>query len=169
MAGFQQHSWQALAFVSALSFALAIFLSMNLDPRSGIPRESDLLEASGGVAWLRQGKYGTRFGLAGVERQFTYSSKSNGMDVVSSALRGADGSSVSVRYEAEAFGPLFSDQRYHRVWELKVGGRIIRSHAESAAAWESDNRLTPWLAAVMTLSGLYLGFTAWRLRRQEAA
>jgi hypothetical protein len=169
MARTSQKSWQSLALVSALSFGLAIFLSTNLDPRAGIPPKSELLAASGEVSWVQERKYGTRFGLAGVAQKFEYPSKANGMGVVRKALRRGAERTVSVRYEADASGPIHSDEVYHDVWEIKVGDRVVRSYAESAAAWESDNRLTPWLAAAMALIGFYLGFTAWQLRQKESA
>ncbi len=160
-----QHSWQTLTFLAFLAFAMAAVCFLNLDPRRGITAETALVEANGKVAWVQEHRYGTRFGLVGFEARFDYPSKANRTEAVRRALNNAGDELVSIRYESDTHGPLYSNDRYHDVWEITIGGRTIRTYAETAAAWESDNRIVPWLGAAMTLCGIVMGFVARKARR----
>ncbi|WP_150132231.1 hypothetical protein [Dokdonella koreensis] len=161
----KQYNWQYLAFCSLVGFVMAAICLVNLDPKAGIAAEDTLLEATGKVAWIEEYKYGTRFRLAGISERFDYLSKAKGMGAVRNALNQAGDRVVSIRYERKTHGPVYSDDRYHNVWELTVGDRAIRTYAASAAAWESDNRLVPWLGSATGFCGLGLGYAAWRMRR----
>jgi hypothetical protein len=160
-----QPSWQALTFYSLVGFGMAAVCFLNMDPRAGITAEAALLEASGRLAWVQEHKYGTRFGLVGVSERFNYPSKAEGMKEVRDALKHAGMRVVSVRYESDTHGPIYSDERFHDVWELVVGRHTVRSYAETVEGWESDNRLIPWLGSAMALCGLGLAYAAWRARR----
>ncbi len=147
------------------AFAAAAVCFTNLDPKAGITAEAALQQTSGKVAWVDERKFGTRFGLAGHAERFNYPSKANGMGAVRNALIHANEQMVSVHHDGEGRSPIFSDDKCHDVWALTIEGREIRTYAESAAAWESDNRLKPWLGSAMVVCGLVLGYAGWRARR----
>lgn len=161
----KQYNWQYLAFCSLVGFVMTAICLMNLDPKAGIAAEATLLEATGKVDWIEEYRYGTRFGLVGISERFDYLSKAKGMGAVRNALNHAGGRVVSVLYESKTHGPMYSDDKYHNVWELTIGDRVVRSYAVSAASWESNNRLVPWLGSAMGFCGLVLGYGAWRAHR----
>jgi len=157
------YNWKALAAVSALGFGMAIFIG--LYPKTAVTPEDALLQASGKLAWVQEHRYGTRFGLVGVDAQFNYPSKARGMGIVREALQQAGEQPIAVRYERDTHGPVYSDERYHDVWVLSVGGRTVRSFGETEQARADDDSLMPWLSTAMAACGLLLGFAAWRVRQ----
>jgi hypothetical protein len=166
MIRYRNHYWKLLAFYSLVGLAAGIFcFVVQTNPKGGITPQFTLLEASGKLAWMQEYKYGTRFGLVGIDKRFNYPSKASGMGVVRDSLKHSGDSIVSVRYETDSHGPVFSDEKYHNVWKLSVGNHTIRTYTETAEAWESDNRLAPWVGLAMTACGLVLGFASWLARR----
>jgi len=154
-----------MAVGSLIGAILGAAILLQVHPGTGIPAATTLMQASGKVAWVQNYKYGTRFGLVGVPEKFDYPSKASGMGVVRDALTYAGDKVIAVRYENAASGPIYSDDKYHVVWSLQVGNQPVRTYAESVSAWESDNRLAPWLGVALLGSGFYLGYMAWRGRR----
>lgn len=165
MIHYRNHSWKILAVFSLVGLATGIFCVVGINPKVGIPPQFTLLGASGRLAWMQEYEYGTRFGLVGIDQRFDYPSKARGMAVVRDSLKHSGDSIVSVRYKIDSHGPIYSNENYHDVWELSVGNHTIRTYAESAEAWESDNRLAPWVGLAMTSCGLWLGFASCMLRR----
>jgi len=52
--------------------------------------------------------------------------------------------------------------RFSTVYEVAVGGRIIRSYDEVAAAWRHGNRLGLWTACALAVVGAVVLFRARR-------
>lgn len=161
----RNYEWRFLALISLLSCAMSIFCFEQMYPRIGVPEKGSLLQSVGKVVWVKEYRYGTRFGLTGTGAWFVYPSKATGTGSVRDALISSPSDDVSVLYESETHGPIYSSDRYHDVWELTIGGRAIRTYEQSAAAWELDNRLIPWLGAAMGLCAIVLGHGAWKARR----
>ncbi len=124
-------------------------------PKAGIVPKEALLDSSGKLAWTNTGKKGIVFGLVGTTEKFEYLSKSGEMGAVWDSLSHAGDEVVSVRYESRTYNA------YHRVWELTVGGRGIRTYAETAAAWEAVNRFGRWFGPAAAAGVLFVGWVAW--------
>jgi len=131
----------------------------------GIPPRSELQTASGPVSWVRDGKYGIKFGLDGVPQSFDYASKGNAMGLVHDTLSRPDRPTVTVLYDPNSpGGPIYSNDTYYDVFELSIAGKPFRGHDEIAAAWQSDENVAVWLAAFFVLGGIYLSWAALRHR-----
>lgn len=154
-----------LLFWSIVCLAAALLMLTQVQPRAGIPSAESLKVATGIVAGIERYKYGVRFGLVGTSELFNYPSKSNAKDRVEAALRSAGTQMISVRYEAETFKPIYSEQRYHNIWEISVGGTSIRTYTETSSAQEQDNKIAPWLGAIFGFGGIFLGLQAYRGRK----
>jgi hypothetical protein len=159
------HTWKFLAFYSLLALIMGVFVFSHADRKAGIVPDATLVEASGRLASMQDYKYGTRFGLMGYAERFDYLSKAGGMGKVRDALRNSGDKIVHVRYAKESYGPLFSDEKYHGVWVLAVGEQQVRSYAETAAAWEADNKFAPLMGLIMTVCGLSVACGAWHARQ----
>ena len=154
---------------NALFGALSIFLSgvmfYSWATFKGIPPRSDLQSASGQVSWLQSGKYGIKFGLAGIPKSFDYASKGNAMGLVRDTLSRSDHPVITVLYDPSSpGGPIYSKDVYYSVFELGIAGKPFRSHAEIAEAWQSDENIAVWLGICFALSGMYLSWLALRHR-----
>jgi hypothetical protein len=156
------HNWQKLAFFSLLILAMGVLCLLKINPQTGVPQRAELAIAEGKLAWMQKGKYGTRFGLIGANESFNYPTKARGISAVRGALECASNKIVSVQYELDSHGPIYSDEKYHDVWGLKVGDQTVRTYEETVASWEDDNLVAPWLGAAMLGFGLFLGYLAWR-------
>ena len=154
------NSWKSHAFISLLGFGLALF-ALQVDPEDGIQQHNDLLKADGKIAWVENYTYGTRFGLLGVTKKFNYPSKGRGMGAVRDALENAGDNNVSILHESDTHGPIYSDERYHDVWVINIGGQSIRTYEETLEAWKEDNNIAPWLGWIFLISSLFLGFVSW--------
>ena len=131
----------------------------------GIPQRSELHAVSGPVSWVRDGKYGIKFGLDGVPQSFDYASKGNAMGLVHDTLSRPDRPVVTVLYDPNSRGgPIYSGDTYYGVFELSIAGKPFRSHHQIAAAWQSDENVGIWLAGFFALSGAYLSWAALRNR-----
>ena len=73
-----------------------------------------------------------------------------------------------IRFAPDAHGPVYSDMRYHGVWDVAIGDRVVRSYAETSAEWRADNALTPWLGGFFAFAGVFCAFAAWLSYDQAA-
>jgi len=155
------------ALFAALNFLLSGIMFYSWAGFEGIPDRSELRSASGSVSWVQDGKYGVKFRLQDVPLAFDYSSKSKAMDLVHEALTRPDRPIVTVLYDPKsARGPIYSNDVYYGVFELFIAGKPIRSHEQTAKAWQSDQGTALWLAAFFALGGGYLSWTAFGQRNR---
>lgn len=155
-------SGRELAVYGAFAMAMAVLCFSQTDPKAGIPARSELANARGQLAWVEEHKYGTRFGLVGIAASFDYRSKAGGMQTVRRALEYAGSSTISVDY---ANDELSSQKKDHEVWVLSVGSKTIRTFEETRTSWEGDNRLIPWIGAMMLAMAAFFGVHARRACR----
>lgn len=153
----RKYSWQTLAFGALLFLGLGAFFILT-DPRAGITPEAALLERGGKLAWTQENRHGIRFGLVGITEQFEYREKAGEMPAVRDSLSHLGDEVVKIRYESSP--KMYLDEAYHNVWGLTVGGRGVRTYAETAAAWEKDNRIGRWFGLVLILCGLFMGYVS---------
>ena len=151
--------------LGVVSILAGVAILVLVDGDAGVVDESALLAAKGRVAWVEKHKYGVRFGLDGVDRNFSYPSKGGGADSVRDALAGAGDETVRIRYEPDAHGPWGSDVRYHDIWAMSVGDRVVRSYEGTAGGYRDDNAVAPWLGGFFVLGGAVLLMSA-RLARE---
>ena len=78
------------AIFAVLSLLLSCLAFYSWATFEGIPPRSDLESATGQVSWVQNGKYGIKFGLAGVPKSFDYASKGNAMGLVHDTLSRSD-------------------------------------------------------------------------------
>ena len=151
------YSRGTLLFFATLGLCVAAVMTYAWVSADGIPARESLAEASGRVEWMRVGKYGVKFGFDGDDRLFEYLSKANAMDRVVEALRRTDSPLVTVRYQDRNRKGVSYPQDIHRgVFEVAIEGRMIRSHAQVAAAWAADDALSPWLAGFSLICSGFL-------------
>jgi hypothetical protein len=121
------------------------------------------------VTWWDAGRYSVRFRLTGSERGFSYRSKCGSEQVVEREISGAGVAPVRVLFQRTDREPRFwRDRVYDSVYEVEVGGRIVRSWSQVDQAIRADDRLAPWLALVFLLPGGYFAHH-WLVTRDEAA
>ena len=154
-----------LWILAALSAVLACVAAPWFGPDDGIPNPSDLASATGHVAWVGGHRYGVKFRFAGDQRVFDYPSKARANGLVQDALSGAASQSVIVRFNPNPRRPLLIEDYVFDAWEIAIDGKVVRSWADSAEGWRSDNAVRPWLAAAFAFSAVYLATTAWCSRR----
>ena len=151
------YSRPQLVGVAILGFVLSGCLAWFWVFDAGFPERASLATAQGRVAWHRSDRYGVEFGLDGTDLEFDYPSKANAADRVEAALEAADEQVVTVLYEHEVHGPIGAEKRLHTVYEVAVGGRVVRSFAEVREAWEADDAILPWLL------GFFVAVSTWLL------
>lgn len=153
------------AAFAALSFLLSGAMLYSWATFKGIPPRSKLQAASGQVSWVRDGRYGIKFGLDGVPQSFDYASKGNAMGLVHDTLSRRDRPVVTVLFDPSSpGGPIYSSDIYYGVFELSIAGKPFRSHDQIATAWRSDENVAVWLAALFALGGIHLSWAALRTR-----
>ena len=153
------------AIFAALSFLLSCLAFYSWATFKGIPPRSELESAAGQVSWVQNGKYGIKFGLAGVPKSFDYASKGNAMGLVHDTLSRPDHPVITVLYDpSNPGGPIYSKDSYYGVFELGIAGKPFRSHTQIAQAWQSDENIAVWLGICFALSGIYLAWLALRKR-----
>jgi hypothetical protein len=117
------------------------------------PRES-LAVAHGKVAWTDRYKYGVRFGFAGDGRKFDYLTKSDDFDLVMGALKDSGRPEISVLFDPKhSTKPIYSDDAFFTVYELKSDHRLIQSYDAVREAWTDDDRIGIWLGIAFVFSG----------------
>lgn len=153
-----RYSRLTLLLYATLSLCMAALMAYVWVTSDSIPARDSLAVASGRVAWLQEGKYGVKFKFIGNDRLFQYHSKANAMDRVAEALQRADRPVFTVRYrDRNREGKPYPQGAYRTVYEVATEDRMIRSHAQVAAAYAADEALSPWLAAILlSISGFLL-------------
>jgi len=150
---------------AALSAVLACAAIPWFGQDDGIPSTSELAAATGQVAWVDAHRYGVKFRFAGDSRIFDYPSKARANGLVEDSLSAAANQPVVVRFNPKPRRPLLVDGDVFDAWEIAVGGKVVRSWADSADGWRSDNAVRPWLAAAFGFCAVYLAVAALRMRR----
>lgn len=149
---------------AALSAVLACVVMPWSGADDGIPNSSELVVATGQVAWVGAHRYGVKFRFAGDSRVFDYPSKARANGLVENSLSAAANQPVIVRFNPKPRRPLLVDGDVFDAWEIAIGGKVVRSWADSAEGWRSDSALRPWLAVALGLCAVYLAVTALRKR-----
>jgi len=150
-------------------FAMIFGLWFLLGRESQLQAEHSLLNASGQVAWVQAHRYGVHFAFKDQQVQFNYSDSAGASGEVLKALRRANDSLVQLRYEQDEHGPIYSDERYHDVWQLQVGERQVRSYVQVFKARSRDEALSPWLGGFFLVCGLFMAWQALKLRKKLKA
>lgn len=150
----------------AISFLLSGMMFYSWATFDGIPARTELRSASGQVSWVRNEKYGVKFGLDGVSKSFNYASKGRAKGLVYDTLTLSDRPVITVLYDpSNPSGPIYSSDIYFSVFELSVAGKPFRSHGEIAEAWRADEHVAVWLGSLFALGGMCLAWPAFRNRR----
>lgn len=155
-------------FIAVLTFGLAaLMLWMASDSDRGLPPEDQLVSATGRLARAASAKYSVRFYLDGHEQGFSYSGKMGRRGFVRRSLKPI-GAQVSLKYHPDhQSGPIYSDERYFRVFHLSVNGKVIRSYDQIRQSWISDNEIGLWAGSAFAVLGLYLWSAAAKIRPEE--
>jgi len=160
------YTWRQTLLIGVVSLAMGGGICFLTTHNIGIPPASSLAVATGTVDWVRRERYAITFGLQGQARAYRYSSKANAMGLVLDRLAGAGRQPVRILYDAvHPSGPVWSDDKYNDIYELSVGGVMVRSHANMAAAYAADDRLGYWLGGAFVVAGLGVlgyGVFGWR-------
>jgi hypothetical protein len=165
----QQAKWPGMAVMSLFSMAMGIFFLLFYD--SQLQAEDNLLQASGQLSWVKKHRYGLSFALKDQPQMFAYSRNSGASDKVKKVLEAAGEKIVSLRYEKETHGPIYSDDRYHSVWEIQIDQQVVRTYPQIKAAITADEKLVPWLGWGFFCSGLYFAHIArksYRIMKRNA-
>ena len=147
------------------------WLAATMELHAGAPAKASLATATGPVdrVWTGGKRQETVFfELRGVPDAFVYHSKGEKSAWVFDALAGSRGQRVAVRHDAAEFdGPLW-DRRFHPVYEIQVGYRLVRSHGDVDAAYRRDDRLGVALGIVIVALGIGVLVMPARLFRGSA-
>ncbi|RVU34423.1 hypothetical protein EOE67_15360 [Rheinheimera riviphila] len=161
----QQANWIGMVVLSTLSMAFGIFFLFFHE--SQLQAEADLLQVSGQVSWVETHRYSINFALKEHPQVFSYSKGAGAAHRVRRALEVAGGKVVVLRYEKATHGPIFSDDRYHSVWEIQINQQLVRSYPQIASAIAAGEKLKPWLGWFFVCSGGYLAYVARQTRRAQ--
>ena len=124
----------------------------NLD--SDVPPKTYLHEISGFIEWTEQYDYGVRFKFYSDERLFVYMSKFGEHEKVSKALRYNQGSPIYIFANLnDTIGPVYSEKRYHVVYEISKPNQMIRSHSQVSRSFRDDNKIAPFVGLGFTVFG----------------
>lgn len=149
-----RRSWAVITVV------LGSFILYACTRGTGIPERSKLATASGTVRWVDRGEYVISFRLTGHDRGFEYASKGRAVGRVRRALQGSGPAEATVLFNPHrSSGPVSSDERFHPVYELSVGGVAVRTYDEVQAAWRADNRIGFWLGVAFLVCSALMAFT----------
>lgn len=161
----QQANWIGMAVLSPLSMAFGLFFLFFHE--SQLQPEADLLQVSGQVSWVETQRYSINFALKEHPQVFSYSKSAGAAQRVKRALEVAGGKIVVLGYEKATHGPIFSDDRYHSVWEIQINQQLVRSYPQIASAIAAGEELKPWLGGFFVCVGGYFAFGAWQTRRAQ--
>ena len=154
-----------LISIFAIIGGVAILVSYYDDPSGNFPSYSELSEIEGEIDWVKKHRYGIRFGLKNDQRSFNYPSKARELGLVREALESAADDSLSVFVDfGNSSSPIYEDEVYFTVFEIRIAGNIVRDYKGVSEAWESDQRLMPYLGVFGVFGGLYI---LWMLRKKK--
>ena len=147
--------------ITLLAFG-AIVLTLLDD---GIPDKSSLSHVTGQLRSLEKAtsKGGAlsavRFSLSTDPRHFHYISKAGNINNVWSALGQAGSSEVGVMIDPTgSHSPPLDHRAFHTVFEVRVGGEIIRPYAQVVESWGTDNFIGAGLGYGAAVTGITLLF-----------
>jgi hypothetical protein len=145
-------------------FLTGFLLFMALQgPRLGLPDRSDLFAAEGTLREACERKSTVYFSLAEHPDKFDYQSKADdGKSVFRSLTVGAH---VSVLHQPPPADYRVGEDRL-TVYQIEVGGEMVRSYEQVEEAWVSNNSLGPWLAALFSTFILYFAAYIWLAHRR---
>lgn len=141
--------------VAWVIFGLVIlYLSMG---ESGIPSRVALVSATGSVQSVTKGKSSVKFSLNGDAHHFQHLSKSGKLLPVYQALSGAKGEMVTVLFDpAQNWQPVFNENSYHTVYEIRISDRTLLSYEQASEAWQTDQHVGNWLGMAFVFIGVAL-------------
>lgn len=139
------------ALVAFAASALVIYWWLTFD---GIPPRERLASASGTVSEVRSVRRHLRFRLAGQPGGFEYEKNRGEVTSLQDALQTAGTQVVSVLYDPQ-YGPevLQRYEVYQDVYEVAIDGRMVRSHADVAAAWRTHYAMGAGFGVLLALAG----------------
>ena len=157
----------ALLTYAALSLAISVLPFYSRATFRGLPDLDDLQKASGRVASVERGRYGIRFALDGVVKQFNYASKGNAVDLVLRTLTTPDRPVITVHFDPhDPVGAPGTDEAFYDVYQISTNGKVVRALDAVEAAWRSDQQFALWLSLFFVLNG---GVLAWCAKTSESA
>lgn len=157
--------------IAALSLVggAALLVDYFRDPTGGLPMRGDLVPAEGEVIWVDKYRYGIRFGFNDDERKFNYPSKARELGLVRQSLESASGEITTVLIDpARSSSPLYSENIYFTVFEIRVGGHVVRSYSQISEKWMNDQSLMPYLGSFGILGGLWIFWSTRKLPKRVA-
>lgn len=124
---------------------------------SGVPNRAALASATGSVQSVSKGKSSVKFSLNGDAHHFQHLSKSGKLLPVYRALSGAGREMVTVLFDpAQNWQPVFEENSYLTVYEIRVSDRTILSYEQASEAWQTDQHVGNWLGMAFVLIGVAL-------------
>jgi len=123
----------------------------------GVPDRAALASATGPVQSVSKGKSSVKFSLNGDAHHFQHLSKSGKLLPVYQALSGAGREMVTVLFDpAQNWQPVFDENSYLTVYEIRVSDRTILSYEQAGEAWQADQHAGNWLGMAFVLIGVAL-------------
>lgn len=142
--------------------ALGLYAWLTFD---GIPARLQLQTLHAPIRWAKDSRYRIEFGLEGVDGTFIYERTNGGMGVAMEALMQAGRDTVTVLAEPDDTGDVGGRRD---VYELRVAGRAVRTHAQIGASRLFEARAGGVVGVVMALCAVYTGLLARRQRRRRS-
>ncbi|NJC88586.1 MAG: hypothetical protein FIB02_08655 [Desulfuromonas sp.] len=140
----------------------------------GAPDRSRLTAVVGQLKTLEKttskggGLSSVRFSLASDHRDFHYISKAGHIDEVWSALRKAGHSEIGLLIDStDSFSPPLESRAFHMVYEIKVGGNMIRPYPQVVESWDTDNFGGTLFGYGFAVSGIAMIFIYFLKRQQR--
>lgn len=145
------------AYLGAVSAILGLVILYLVNGETGVPNRAALASATGPVQSAIKGKSSVKFSLKGDAHHFQHLSKSGDLLPIHQALSGASGEMVTVLYDpAQSWQPLFDDNAYHIVYEIRVSDRTLLNYEQAKVAWQTNEGIGNWLGVAFLLVGVAL-------------
>lgn len=142
-------------YLGAASVILGLVILYLSGGEPGVPDRAALASATGPVQSLIKGKSSLGFSLKGDARHFQHLSKSGALPLVYQALSGDKGETVTVLFDpSQSWQPVFDDQAYHTVYEIRVSDRTLLSYEQARDAWRADQGIGNWLGMAFLFVGV---------------
>lgn len=153
-------------FVSSLSALICIFAGWTIlqGPLQGLPSESVLRALSGRVVSVTEA-HNPRMAsdiyviLSGVPGRFVYIPKAGGSHA---SVKDA----ICLGCAATLWVDSTDDHPTKIIFQLAVGGHMIRSYGDVEKSWAANNGLAVWVEIIFVFSMIYCAAYAFRVQRR---
>ena len=144
----------AFSVIVGLIILYTYFLTSN----TSLPKYEDLGKVVGELEWFEDSKYQCKFKLASNSLTLQYLSKAGQKSSVVNALKESKGKIVTAYYENIPYENVISKNRLYTVLEISIENNLIRGYQQTSSAWQSDNKLMPFMGLAFLFGGIYIGF-----------